>query len=677
MRDNESYLMAPGTVVGGKYEILKKIGSGGMSNVYLVMDNHLNKNWALKEVRKDEKTDFDYVKNSVIVETEMLKKLSHPHLPRIVDVIDTGGVFYVIMDYIEGQTLEAVLSEYGAQSQEDVVKWALVLADVLNYLHSQKPPIIYRDMKPDNIMLKPEGEIVLFDFGIAREYQKAESEGTKNLGTEGYAAPEQYEEDFARLIDARTDIYALGATMFHLVTGINPKKYNLNIPDIREKNPALSPGLEGVIKKCVSYKPEDRFQNAAELIYALENLDHYDGNYKKKLRHKIAASAVPFVLSLLCFGIAAFSGIQLKEEQKNNYNQILSTATDMATQSYQSGEYNAEVLEQFIMAIDVDSSRRDAYLRLLDYCSRINETQAGLDVACARIDAGIGGIDKDNDVLLRVAQLYFGGVASDADFTRDYTKAAKYFGLIDQKEVPEARYYAGLSNALGSFSQDISWGDVKNTLEEFEEYNDRQVLSEEKIRNYQLAAGVYTASKREFQSLNIDPYEKAINILDKALSAVENLERDANAENNANLIEQVALFRRQIINDLGTAYYTAFTIDSPMTDFDKAIEYYEELIDITDSETEIEKLESKILDIISQQGDDNKTREHYESMIAHNPSNVKLRLNYAAYLLEHKDAEAAREQFDKVADNPEAKMDSNYGVISQKLENAGASGGGN
>ena len=331
----------------------------------------------------------------------------------------------------------------------------------------------------------------------------------------------------------------------------------------------------------------------------------------------------------MCFGVAAFARVQLNNEQKNNYNQMLSTATDMATQSYQTGEYSPEVLDQFIATIDVDSGREDAYLRLLDYCSRINQTQAGLDVVCARIDAGIGNINRDSDVVLKTAQLYFGGVASDESFTRDYTKAAKYFGMIDQKEVPEAQYYAGLANALGSFSQNIDWSEVCSTLDEFEAYNDRQVLSEEKIRNYQLAAGVYTASKREFQALNIDPYEKAVGILNKALNASEELERDANAENDIQLRDSTQEFKRQILSDLGTAYYTAFTIESPITDFDKAINYYEELINITDSETEIAKLEARILDIVSQQGNDQRTRERYESMIAQNPSNVKLYLGYA------------------------------------------------
>lgn len=173
--------------------------------VYLVMDTHLNKNWALKEVRKDGIKDYEVVKQGLIVETNMLKKLSHHSLPRIVDIIDQEGVFYVVMDFIEGQPLSEVLLEYGAQPQDIVVEWAKQLCDVLNYLHTRNPPIIYRDMKPANVMLKPEGNITLIDFGIAREFKEQNLADTTCLGTRGYAAPEQF--GGRGQTDARTDIF--------------------------------------------------------------------------------------------------------------------------------------------------------------------------------------------------------------------------------------------------------------------------------------------------------------------------------------------------------------------------------------------------------------------------------------------------------------------------------------
>lgn len=131
------------------------------------------------------------------------------------------------MDYVEGRTLKAIVDERGAQPQEDVVNWAIQLCSVLDYLHTRKPAIIYRDLKPGNIMLRPDGRIVLIDFGTAREYKTGQEEDTISLGTKGYAAPEQYGGDGQT--DARTDIYNLGATIYHLVTG-KPNETSLRNP---------------------------------------------------------------------------------------------------------------------------------------------------------------------------------------------------------------------------------------------------------------------------------------------------------------------------------------------------------------------------------------------------------------------------------------------------------------
>lgn len=156
----------------GKYRILRKIGQGGMSVVWLALNERANKTWAIKEVRKDGVINFEAVRQGLVGETDILKVLKHPSLPSIIDVIDTDDSLIIVMDYIEGNNLDKILSEFGAQSQENVVNWALQLCDVLGYLHTRKPPIIYRDMKPANVMLKPDGKISLIDFGTAREFKE-------------------------------------------------------------------------------------------------------------------------------------------------------------------------------------------------------------------------------------------------------------------------------------------------------------------------------------------------------------------------------------------------------------------------------------------------------------------------------------------------------------------------
>ena len=157
-----------GTIIEGKYEVLKLIGKGGMSKVYLAMDKNLNKQWAIKEIeRKAYDKKNEVVVASAMAEANMMKKLDYPSLPRIVDIIEKENVIYVVMDYIEGETLSSVLSKEGAQPQEVVIEWAKELCRVLDYLHTQNPPIIYRDMKPANIMLQPNGNIKLIE-GIQR-----------------------------------------------------------------------------------------------------------------------------------------------------------------------------------------------------------------------------------------------------------------------------------------------------------------------------------------------------------------------------------------------------------------------------------------------------------------------------------------------------------------------------
>ena len=246
-----------GSLVDGKYKILSEIGHGGMSVVYMAINEKANKTWAIKEVRKDGVLDFESVRQGLIVETDMLKKLKHPYLPSIVDVIENENSFLIVMDYIEGNALSTTLLEYGPLPQEYVIEWAKQLCDVLGYLHSRTPAIIYRDMKPANIMLKPDGNITLIDFGTAREYKEKNLADTTCLGTIGYAAPEQF--GGMGQTDARTDIYCLGTTLYHLVTGYNPSEPPYEVKPIREINPALSSGLENIILKCVQKDPNERY----------------------------------------------------------------------------------------------------------------------------------------------------------------------------------------------------------------------------------------------------------------------------------------------------------------------------------------------------------------------------------------------------------------------------------
>ena len=348
-----------GSLVDGKYKILNKIGQGGMSIVYLAMNERANKQWAIKEVRKDGVQNFQAVKQGVIAETEMLKKLNHPNLPSIVDVIDGDGTLLIVMDYIEGRHLESVVTEYGAQSQEDVLQWAKQLCDVLAYLHSRKPPIIYRDMKPSNIMLKPDGKVVLIDFGIAREFKENSGADTTCLGTQGYAAPEQY--GGRGQTDARTDIYCLGATLYHLLTGHNPNEPPYALYPIRYWNPRLSSGLEKIILKCTQKNPYDRYQNCGELMHALEHYHELDTAYRRKQTLKWRTFLCTVVLTAL-FGMAA-TGFRVAENtvMARTYGAYLEEADNLASTD------PGRCVQYYKNAIALDPSEGTAYEGLLEF----------------------------------------------------------------------------------------------------------------------------------------------------------------------------------------------------------------------------------------------------------------------------------------------------------------------
>ncbi len=344
-----------GSIIDGKYKILNVIGKGGMSVVYQAVNERANKQWAIKEIRKDGVQNYEVVRQNLIAETDMLKKLSHPNLPSIIDVIDREGTFLIVMDYIEGKPLSDVLKASGAQPQEDVIEWAKQLCDVLGYLHSRKPAIIYRDMKPSNVMLKPDGNIALIDFGTAREFKSTSVADTTCLGTRGYAAPEQFGGQGQT--DARTDIYCLGATMYHLVTGHNPATPPYEMYPIRQWNPMLSSGLEEIILKCTQLNPNDRYQSCAELLYALDNIIYLEEENKKvqNLKWKIFLTSVMLtgVMSVGALGFNVAANYQID----NTYQALVERA-----RAEEDFDKRVEYCEQ---AIEIDPEKIDAFEVLL------------------------------------------------------------------------------------------------------------------------------------------------------------------------------------------------------------------------------------------------------------------------------------------------------------------------
>ena len=348
-------MLKVGDLIDGKYKILNEIGRGGMSTVYLAINEKANKPWAVKEVRKNGISNRELVKQSLMVEINLLKKLKHKGLPSIVDIIDQQDNYLIVMDYIEGITLENIMQEEGVQPQEKVVDWAIQLCDVLQYLHTRKPAIIYRDMKPSNIMLRSDGSVVLIDFGTAREFKERHVEDTTCLGTQGYAAPEQF--GGMGQTDERTDIYSLGATMYRLVTGHNPSEPPYEMYPITHWNPRLSTGLEGIIAKCTSKDPKSRYQSVQEVRYALEHYRDLDldsiRRYRRNLRILLAAGG----MTVMLFGASGVSYAAADHMQKDEYAYNLEAGRRSSNKQ--------DSIAFYQKAIQTDCAGEEAYDQLL------------------------------------------------------------------------------------------------------------------------------------------------------------------------------------------------------------------------------------------------------------------------------------------------------------------------
>ena len=270
--------LAGGKVLNHRYEIVRRIGGGGMGAVYLAKDKNLgDAARAVKEMIESHLDDAQHEKAVADFKREslLLTELEHPSIPTVYDYFyeDISERFYLVMKFIPGSDLASRLraAPGGRVDELTVSEWGMQVADVLHYLHTRPQPIIYRDLKPANLMLDSNSNrIMLIDFGIARWVNKKEK-GVTAVGTMGYAPPEL----FSGQADARVDIYSLGATMFHLLTGSDPQDNPLLIFDFtknprpRQINPSLSSEMEHILIRAVEYKPEHRFQSGAEMRVAL------------------------------------------------------------------------------------------------------------------------------------------------------------------------------------------------------------------------------------------------------------------------------------------------------------------------------------------------------------------------------------------------------------------------
>jgi len=266
-------MLEQNTLLQERYRIIKPVGGGGMGQVYLAHDTRLaDKTCALKEFVPDPHSTPEDQEQAAVQfhrEAAILAHLSHSNMPNVSDYFEQDGNFYLIMDYIEGETLLDMLTRSpDGLPEQDVITWAIQLCEVLDYLHGQEPPVIFRDMKPANVMLTAEGQIKLIDFGVVRLFDPTKRTDTLKMGTAGYAPPEQYAGQGQTT--PRSDIYSLGATLHELLTGADPTAHPFVFTPPRQLKHSISPRLSNVVMRALSLNPYDRFPSAQAMSQALQ-----------------------------------------------------------------------------------------------------------------------------------------------------------------------------------------------------------------------------------------------------------------------------------------------------------------------------------------------------------------------------------------------------------------------
>src|SRR5947209_6289630 len=321
------------TLRDGEYVIEAVLGQGGMGRVFLAshttlfvpvaikqgladqsvpeivlaeLDRLLHSGNSLRRTAKYKLTEQDFPLSGgvhtdrFLREALLLARLQHSSLPLLYDYFIEDGYWYLVMDYIPGPTLSAYMHKHAPLPPLEALNYAIQLCDVLDYLHRQRPPVVFRDLKPSNILLSPDGRVMLVDFGIARYFKEGQNNDTTEFGSPGYAPPEQYNGETQT--DARSDLFSLGVILHEMLSGKRPAGMNSTLESLSQLNPTISAVLSGLVTIATRAEPMYRFQSAHAFYLALERAYRIEERraYSRTL-HEVETGGTPEELSLPVF----------------------------------------------------------------------------------------------------------------------------------------------------------------------------------------------------------------------------------------------------------------------------------------------------------------------------------------------------------------------------------------
>lgn len=552
--------MNVGDVLDNRYQIIKLVGEG-RSEVFLAMDSNLKgKVLAVKVIQKTSK-DFD----SFLQETKLLSKLNHQGIPNITQQIENEKECCVVMNYYNGETLYDFIKKESentlngnftsmSEREKKITEIFKSLCEILIYIHSVyksndvdiNAPVIHRDIKPENIMLADSG-IKLIDWGTAGEFKRGVPDLRPSWGTKAYAAPEQFAAG-AKYIDERTDIYALGATMYYALTSVPPGENKKNIRPLTSINPNISEGMGIIIDKCMKYNPEERYQYADEILRDLEHID----NLTKKARNEKRMSLVMFGLSaLLCMvGIvlSLVSNNMINIYNSDNFQSKIQLAnaqySDALYYRRQGDIQNAEeALDQaayyYTQALEYDKTDVETYKMLFTCLLPQGDSSAydedtyneeiinAIDIMRRQyIDEKNSGVYHSDELMYLVAQkcIYVSDNPVYARYAVEYLELIKNNGNYDSsifsKTEIDSMYLIASSISTAMYSTNID--DFIVQLSELEQENDQSIKSyDDKLDIYLTLIKLYSRYSSYILSTDTDPYDAIIRLGEKSREIIE------------------------------------------------------------------------------------------------------------------------------------------------------------
>ncbi|MBO7450597.1 MAG: serine/threonine protein kinase [Clostridiales bacterium] len=561
-----------GKVLKNRYELLTELGHGGMSTVYLARDLNLGSYWAVKHMKNNASTELLEFKK----ESELLAGLNHPDIPRIVDRIEDFEDYYVVMDFVDGVSLGKLIVSEGPISEEKLISWSKMLCSILQYLHTvHADPIVYRDMKPDNIILSQSGRVKLIDFGIAKECKRGVRDDGECYGTRGYAAPEQYKSG-SNILDERTDIYSLGCTMFYLVTGKVPGKAPNACPPVRTINPNLSEGIQYIISKATADDPKDRYQNTDEMLGDLEHITELSSEYREKMRKRVLAFVVCLILAVVFAGVSVWGYFRIQQNKYSEYQRLTNMAYEIKLTSRDSRETAANYLAEAVQYNDADYS---TFKRMFDLRLPTDGEENSDELRRKAIDSMCKYIDNPQSSMHDNITLRYDVACECLKLTGDYYNsiAINYFEYIIEagdSAFPNVKYYSVIAKSQSSDSSLVDNEEINDALDQLEKEtrDSNNLTTKERLENYSLLITTLSSNPQKYNKTNKSTFDR---IQELGVEARELLENSDSEDLD---------FRGeyQLYLTLGGANYLAGT-NARKEDkngyYQQAIEWYELVVD--------------------------------------------------------------------------------------------------